>query len=96
MRTRDLVESGPQVVFRHPLVGSVVYHSTPLSQQRRIHRALAAAVTRASIRIGSRGIWRWRRAGLITLWRHGWSRRLSACTRARRVRGHGDVPVLCG
>jgi hypothetical protein len=56
MRTRDLVESGPQVVFRHPLVRSVVYQSTPLSQQRRIHRALAAAVTRASIRIGSRGI----------------------------------------
>ena len=43
MRTRDLVEFGPQVVFRHPLVRSVVYQSTPLSQQRRIHRALAAA-----------------------------------------------------
>lgn len=26
-----------------PLVGSVVYHSTPFPQQRRIHRALAAA-----------------------------------------------------
>jgi len=26
-----------------PLVRSVVYHSTPVSQQRRIHRALAAA-----------------------------------------------------
>jgi hypothetical protein len=26
-----------------PTLGSVVYHSIPLSQQRRIHRALAAA-----------------------------------------------------
>jgi hypothetical protein len=43
MRTRDLVEFGPQVVFRRPLVRSVVYQSTPLLQQRRIHRALAAA-----------------------------------------------------
>ena len=40
---RDLVESGPQVVLYHPLVRSVVCHSTPLPQQRRIHRALAAA-----------------------------------------------------
>ena len=71
MRTRDLVESGPQVVVPSPPGGSVVYHSTPLPQQRRTHRALAAAVTRASIRIGSRGIWRWLRAGLMTLWRHG-------------------------
>ena len=43
MRTRDLVEFGPQVVFRHSLVCSVVCHGTPLSQQRRIHRALADA-----------------------------------------------------
>jgi hypothetical protein len=40
---RDLVEFGLQVVFRHPLVRFVVYHSTPFSQQRRIHRGLAAA-----------------------------------------------------
>ena len=38
-----LAEIGSQVEFRHPLVRSVVYHATPLSQRRRIHRALAAA-----------------------------------------------------
>ena len=43
MRTRDLVVFGPQVVFRHPLVRPVACQSTPFSQQRRIHRALAAA-----------------------------------------------------
>ncbi len=39
----DLAEIGRQVVFRHPLVRSVVYHAIPLRQRRRIHRALAAA-----------------------------------------------------
>ena len=37
----DLVAFTPQVAFRHPLVCSVVYHLTPLSQRRLIHRALA-------------------------------------------------------
>ena len=88
MRIRDLVEFGPQVVFRHPLVCSVVYHATPLSQQRRIHRALAAAGDAGSIRIGSSGIRGWLRAGLMTRWRHGWSRAAehasAAGTRPRR------------
>ncbi len=69
MRTRDLVEFGLQVVFRHPLVRFVVYHSTPFSQQRRIHRGWRLRVTRASIRIGSRGIRGWLRASLMTRWR---------------------------
>src|SRR5271165_3410083 len=38
-----LAEIGPRVEFRHPLIRSVVYHGTPLSQRRRIHQALAAA-----------------------------------------------------
>ena len=37
----DLVAFTPQVTFRHPLVCSVAYHLTPLSQRRLIHRALA-------------------------------------------------------
>ena len=36
-----LAEVGPQVEFRHPLVRSVVYYTTPLRQRRLIHRALA-------------------------------------------------------
>ena len=39
----DLAAIGSQVEFRHPLIRSVAYHSTPLRQRRRIHRALAAA-----------------------------------------------------
>ncbi len=37
----DLVTFTPQVTFRHPLVCSVAYHLTPVSQRRRIHQALA-------------------------------------------------------
>ncbi|HTU08933.1 MAG TPA: AAA family ATPase [Trebonia sp.] len=39
----DLAEIGPQVVFRHPMVRSVAYYSTPPRQRRLIHQALAAA-----------------------------------------------------
>ena len=39
----DLVSFGSEIVFRHPLVRSVIYHGTPLSQRRLIHRALAVA-----------------------------------------------------
>jgi len=38
----DLAEIGPQVIFRHPMVRSVAYYSTPLRQRRLIHQALAA------------------------------------------------------
>ena len=38
----DLVTFGPEMAFRHPLVRSAIYHGTPLSQRRLIHRALAA------------------------------------------------------
>jgi DNA-binding CsgD family transcriptional regulator len=37
----DLVAFTPRVTFRHPLVCSVAYHLTPLSQRRLLHRALA-------------------------------------------------------
>ena len=37
-----LAEIGSHVVFRHPLVRSVVYYAAPLRQRRRIHQALAA------------------------------------------------------
>ena len=39
----DLAEIAPQVVFRHPMMRSVAYHSTPPRQRRLIHQALAAA-----------------------------------------------------
>ena len=41
-----LAEIGPQVVFRHPLVRSVVYYHLPLRQRRRIHQALATVAYR--------------------------------------------------
>jgi hypothetical protein len=56
MRSRDLVESAPQVVFRHPLVGSDVYQSTPLSHNAGFIGRWRLRMTRASIRIGPRGI----------------------------------------
>ena len=40
----DLAAIGSQVLFRHPLMRSAVYHATPLRQRRLIHQALAAAV----------------------------------------------------
>jgi DNA-binding CsgD family transcriptional regulator len=43
----DLVTFGPEIAFRHPLVRSVIYHGTPLSQRRLIHRALAAVGERS-------------------------------------------------
>ena len=36
-----LAEIGSHVVFRHPLVRSVVYYAAPLRQRRRIHQAPA-------------------------------------------------------
>jgi hypothetical protein len=39
----SLVEIGVRVMFRHPLVRSAVYRSASLSEQREVHRALAAA-----------------------------------------------------
>src|SRR5258707_15113621 len=88
MRTRDLVGFGPRVVFRHSLVCSVVCHGT---QQRRIHRALADAGDAGQYPDRVAWHWGWLRAGLMTRWRHGWSRRLGGRTRARRVAGHGHV-----
>ncbi len=38
----DLAEFTPQFEFRHPLIRSAVYHTTPLRLRRRIHHALAA------------------------------------------------------
>ena len=37
----DLVTFTPHVMFRHPMVGSVAHHLTPVPQRRRIHQALA-------------------------------------------------------
>jgi hypothetical protein len=96
MRTGDLVELGPQVVFRHPWWAPSFTRAPRSRNNVGFIGRWRLRVTRASIRIGWRGIWGWLRAGLVTRWRHGWSRRLSARTRARQVRGHGDVPVLCG
>ena len=98
MRTRDLVEFGPQVVFRHPLVRFVVYHNTLLSQQRRIHRALAAAGDAGQHPDRVAWHWGWLRAGLMTRWRHGRSRRLSAHASAagtRPRRRSGPARLSC-
>ena len=83
LRTRDPgTWSSParQVVFRHSLWAP---SSTTAPRSRNNVGFIGRwrlRVTRASIRIGSRGIWGWLHAGLMTRWRHGWSRRLSART----------------
>ena len=68
-----LAEIGTQVEFRHPLIRSVVYHATPLSQRRRIHQALAEGDGREPARVA------WHlgmaAAGPMRRWRSGWSRR---------------------
>ncbi|ORV33408.1 ATP-binding protein [Mycobacterium conspicuum] len=38
-----LIDFGTRVQFRHPLIRSVVYRSTPVADRRKIHRALAEA-----------------------------------------------------
>jgi hypothetical protein len=39
--TDGLLEFGPRVVFRHPLVRSTVYRAASLDERQRVHRALA-------------------------------------------------------
>jgi DNA-binding CsgD family transcriptional regulator len=40
-----LIQFDGRIRFRHPLVRSAVYRSAPLAQRRRIHQALAKAIT---------------------------------------------------
>ncbi len=40
----SLVEFGPAVTFRHPLVRSVAYHSMPVGRRRLVHQALAELI----------------------------------------------------
>jgi DNA-binding CsgD family transcriptional regulator len=42
--TAGLIEFGPRVRFRHPLVRSAAYRAPALQERQRVHRALAAAV----------------------------------------------------
>ncbi len=44
----SLIEIGVRVLFRHPLVRSAVYRSASVSQQREVHRALAAVTDPAT------------------------------------------------
>jgi AAA ATPase domain len=41
--TDGLIEFGPRLRFRHPLVRSATYRSAALQERQRVHRALAAA-----------------------------------------------------
>ncbi len=43
IEAEGLLELGPRVVFRHPLVRSAVYRAVGLKERRAVHRALAAA-----------------------------------------------------
>jgi DNA-binding CsgD family transcriptional regulator/tetratricopeptide (TPR) repeat protein len=40
----EFVSVGSQVRFRHPLIRSAVYRSSPISERRRVHQALAEVV----------------------------------------------------
>src|SRR5205085_5177925 len=43
IEAEGLLEIGPRVVFRHPLVRSAVYRAAGLKERRAVHRALAEA-----------------------------------------------------
>jgi hypothetical protein len=94
MRTRDLVEFGPQVVFRHPWCAQSSTRAPRSCNNAGFIGRWRLRATRASIRIGSRGILGMAARGLDDAMA---ARLEEAAERAHaRVRGHGDVPVLCG
>ena len=85
----DLVAFTPQVTFRHPLVCSVAYQLTPLSQRRLVHRALAdqgEEPDRVAWHLGLAA------AGPDEAVAARLEQMAERARRARGVRGDGDLP----